>query len=212
VAAATVGWAALAGCGTGADAGAGTGGGTGGPARDAALADTLVGVVVAAYDFSRPGVPERLLGLYPATGPVVSAAAGGITTSRAALRGEVERFWTRVGQNMRDARFVVRERHATALGPDAAALTFTYAIPHRTPEGRPHTLGGAWTAVFRRDAGRWVIVQEHLSDAPRATPAGPPAGAAPAPDAPVDTRADAAPPARAGEGHQGHQGQGHASP
>jgi len=45
-------------------------------------------------------------------------------------------------------------------------LTTTYAIPHRTPEDEPHTLAGAWTAVFARRDGRWVIVQEHLSDAP----------------------------------------------
>jgi ketosteroid isomerase-like protein len=161
----------------GACAGSGDAGG-GGAAREAALADTLTREIVAAYDFSRPGVPGRLLGLYPARGPVVSAAAGAVTTSRAALRGEIERFWTRVGQNMRDARFEVRERHLVALGPDAAALTITYAIPHRTPEGRPHTLGGAWTAVFRREGGRWVIVQEHLSDAPAVRDTAPPAAAA----------------------------------
>ena len=159
-------------------------------AHDAALADTLTRQIVAAYDFSRPGVPERLLGLYPARGPVVSAAAGGVTTSRAALRGEVERFWARVGQNMRDPRFEVRERHLTVLGPDAAALTFTYAIPHRTPEGRPHTLAGAWTAVFRREGGRWAIVQEHLSDAP------------PAPDSAAATAATAA--ATAGDAAHAH--------
>ncbi len=162
---------ATAGC-TGA-AGGEAGGGAGTAARDAALADTLTRQIVAAYDFSRPGVPDRLLGLYAARGPVVSAAAGGVTTSRAALRAEIERFWTRVGQNMRGARFEVGERHLTPLGPDAAALTFTYAIPHRTPEGRPHALAGAWTAVFRREAGRWAIVQEHLSDAPRAPGAAP---------------------------------------
>lgn len=164
------------------------GGAARGAAHDAALADTLTGQIVAAYDFSRPGVPERLLGLYPGRGPVVSAAAGAVTTSRAALRGEVERFWTRVGQNMQGARFEVRERHLTPLGPDAAALTLTYAIPHRTPEGLPHTLGGAWTAVFRREGGRWVIVQEHLSDAPR--------------PAPADTAADTA--AAAHAGHDAH--------
>ena len=158
--------------------------------REAALADTLVGQIVAAYDFSRAGVPERLLGLYPARGPVVSAAAGGVTTSRAALRAEIERFWSRVGQNMRDPRFVVGDRHLTALGPDAAALTFTYAIPHRTPEGRPHTLAGAWTAVFRREGGRWAIVQEHLSDAPPA----------------ADTATAARAPGPADSAHAGHAG------
>jgi ketosteroid isomerase-like protein len=68
---------------------------------------------------------------------------------------------------MQQPRFVVGERHLTRLGPDAAALTITYSIPHHTPEGRPHTLSGAWTAVFQRRDGRWVIVQEHLSDPPR---------------------------------------------
>jgi hypothetical protein len=29
-------------------------------------------------------------------------------------------------------------------------------------------IGGAWTAVFRREGSRWVIVQEHLSDTPPA--------------------------------------------
>ena len=55
---------------------------------------------------------------------------------------------------------------ADVLSTDAAVLTMTYAIPHRTPADRPHTIGGAWTALFVRRAGRWVIVQEHLSDAP----------------------------------------------
>jgi hypothetical protein len=31
----------------------------------------------------------------------------------------------------------------------------------------PHVIGGAWTAVFQRRGRRWVIVQEHLSDAPQ---------------------------------------------
>ena len=140
-------------------------------ARTAALADTLVQRVTDAYDFSRPDVVARLMGLYATEGPVISAAAGRVTTSRAALQLQIQRFWERVGQNMRDARFVVGARHVTPLGPDAAVLTLTYAIPHRTPEDRPHTLAGAWTAVFARRDGRWVIVQEHLSDVPAATPA-----------------------------------------
>ena len=52
------------------------------------------------------------------------------------------------------------------LSRDAAAMTSTYRIPHTTPQGETHLLGGAWTAVFARRGGRWVIVQEHLSDAP----------------------------------------------
>ena len=44
-------------------------------------------------------------------------------------------------------------------------LTATYSIEHRTPEGRAHAIGGAWTALFEKRGGKWVIVQ-HLSDAP----------------------------------------------
>lgn len=154
---------------------------TAGGHDDPALADTLASVLAEAYDFARPGLVARVMALYPTRDPVVAAAAGRVTTSRAALQMELQRFWTRVGRNMRDPRLVLGARHAVRLGPDAAAFTGTYAIPHRTPEGAPHTLAGAWTFVFRREAGRWTIVQEHLSDAPgRVAP-----GAAPAPDAPV---------------------------
>jgi hypothetical protein len=31
--------------------------------------------------------------------------------------------------------------------------------------GMSHVIGGAWTAVFQKRGGRWVIIQEHLSDA-----------------------------------------------
>lgn len=131
-----------------------------------ALADTLVARIREAYDFSRPDVVARLLDLYAPTDPVISAAAGQVTTTRAALTRAIGGFWDRVGQNMRAPRFVVGERHVTVLGPDAAVLTLTYAIPHETPQQQPHTLAGAWTAVFVRRDGRWVIVQEHLSDLP----------------------------------------------
>jgi hypothetical protein len=32
-------------------------------------------------------------------------------------------------------------------------------------------IGGAWTSVWTRRNGRWIIVQEHLSDLPRAVTA-----------------------------------------
>src|SRR4051812_35264419 len=44
------------------------------PRRDAALSDTLTGLIVRAYDFSKPGVTDRLMALYPTEGPIVSAA------------------------------------------------------------------------------------------------------------------------------------------
>jgi hypothetical protein len=118
-------------------------GGSGGARSEAALADTLAGQIVAAYDFSRPGVPDRLLGLYPSRGPVVSAAAGGVTTSRAALRGEIERFWSRVGQNMRDARFEVRERHVVRLGPTRRRS------PSPTPSRTARPRGGRTRSAAR---------------------------------------------------------------
>lgn len=155
------------------------------PRRDAAVADTLTGLIVHAYDFTRPDVVARLTALYPTSGPVISAAAGRVTTTRGALEQSVASFWQRVGQNMQQPRFLIGERHFTPLGPDAGVLTLTYSIPHRTPEGLPHTLGGAWTAVFARRAGRWVIVQEHLSDPPPAsTAAAAPADSTAAPNAP----------------------------
>jgi hypothetical protein len=30
--------------------------------------------------------------------------------------------------------------------------------------GMNHVIAGAWTAVFQKRDGQWVIVQEHLSD------------------------------------------------
>ena len=136
------------------------------PRRDAAISDTLTGLIVRAYDFSKPGFVARATSLYAPTGPVISAAAGRVTTTRAAVEQSIASFWDRVGQNMRQPKFLIRQRHATSLGPDAAVLTIAYTIPHLTPEGRPHTLGGAWTALFVRRDDRWVIVQEHLSDLP----------------------------------------------
>ena len=125
---------ALAGC---------TSRGAASPTADAALADTLTRRIADAYDFGKPDVVGRLMALYPERGPIVSAAAGGVTTSRPALQAEITRFWERVGQNMQHPRFVIGERHLTRLGPDAAALTLTYSIPHQTPEGLPHALSGA---------------------------------------------------------------------
>jgi ketosteroid isomerase-like protein len=52
------------------------------------------------------------------------------------------------------------------LSRNAAVVTGTYRVPHRTPRGTPHELAGAMTLVFARRGGRWVVVQEHLSDRP----------------------------------------------
>lgn len=134
-------------------------------AQRSAIADTLRALIEDAYDFSKPDAPARLLSLYPDSGRVISAAAGRITTSRDSLQAEIAGFWERVGQNMQNPTFVLGSSYVDVLSHDAVVMTFTYKVPHRTPEGRPHTIGGAWTTFWRRQDGRWRIVQEHLSDA-----------------------------------------------
>jgi ketosteroid isomerase-like protein len=128
-----------------------------------ALADTLRARIEAAYDFSRPGAAERMASLYPQSGTVVSASGGVMSTSPDSLRHAIADFWQNVGQNMRDPVWQWREIHVESLGRDAAVLTGTWEIPHIAPTGRPHVLEGAWTAVFRRIKGEWLIVHEHLS-------------------------------------------------
>jgi hypothetical protein len=122
--------------------------------------------VVSAYDFSRPDVPGNLMALYAPRGPILSASGGRITTSRDSLRAGIQAFWTNVGQNMRDARVDWTAMHIDVLAPGVAVMTATYRIPHRQPNGLPHVIGGAWTAVFVLRDGHWYIVDEHLSDNP----------------------------------------------
>jgi ketosteroid isomerase-like protein len=136
-------------------------------AQRRAIGDTLTRLIASAYDFSKPDVVGRLMSLYPERGPVVSASAGHVTTSRDTLEWQIRQFWEYVGRNMRDPKWTWGERRIEVLSPDAAVMTWTYTIPHRTPAGMPHVIGGAWTALFERRDGRWVIVQEHLSDAPQ---------------------------------------------
>ncbi|HUF25950.1 MAG TPA: DUF4440 domain-containing protein [Gemmatimonadaceae bacterium] len=136
-------------------------------ADTAAIGDTLRALIERTYDFSRPDVVARLMSLYPDTGPVISAASGQALTERDSLREQIASFWEYVGQNMQDPRWEWTETHVTVLAPDAAVLTGVYRIPHLNPSGQPHTVGGAWTMVFRRIDGRWTIVQEHLSDRPQ---------------------------------------------
>jgi hypothetical protein len=137
-----------------------------GQGGDAALADTLRARIEAAYDFSRPGAVERMNGLYPDRGPVISASGGQIVASADSLRAGIAAFWENAGQNMREPRWVWGDVYVERLGRDAAALTATWSIPHIAPTGRPHVIQGAWTAVFRRIGGQWLIVMEHLSAPP----------------------------------------------
>jgi hypothetical protein len=122
--------------------------------------------VIGAYDLGRPGAVDRLMSLYPATGPVYSAGAGRFSTSRDSLATGIEEFWENVGQNMQQARWEWTAMHIDVLSSNSAVMTATYRVPHLTPRGEPHVIGGAWTAVFANRGGRWVILHEHLSDMP----------------------------------------------
>jgi ketosteroid isomerase-like protein len=136
------------------------------PGPDRALADTLKARIEAAYDFSRPGVAERMSALYPKSGRVLSASGGQIVSSADSIRAGIAAFWRNVGRNMRNPKWVWGEVYADRLSADAGVLTATWSIPHIAPTGKPHTIRGAWTAVFRRLGGQWLIVAEHLSVPP----------------------------------------------
>jgi len=138
-------------------------------ASRAAIADTLESMIVSAYDLTKPGdAVARLMSLYPDSGAVVSASGGRVTTSRRELEEEIRAFWDNVGKNMRDPKWTWGEMHVDVMSPNSAVVTSTYRVPHLTPRGEPHVIAGAWTAAFERRRGRWVIVQEHLSDLPAA--------------------------------------------
>ncbi|MEA2763484.1 MAG: hypothetical protein QOD47_2768 [Gemmatimonadaceae bacterium] len=129
-----------------------------------AIADSLKHLVANTYDLSKPNPVSRLMSLYPAQGRVISASGGVTTTTRPELQQAIQAFWTYVGQNMRQPRWQWTSMTVDVLAPDAAVMTSTYRIPHLTPMGMNHVIGGAWTAVFQNRGGKWVIIQEHLSD------------------------------------------------
>ncbi|HEY9225154.1 MAG TPA: hypothetical protein VIP11_00820 [Gemmatimonadaceae bacterium] len=131
-----------------------------------AIADSLTRQVKAAYDVTKPNLEQRLLSLYPESGRVVSAAGGQMITSRDTLAMGIKAFWENVGANMRDPKWVWDQIVFDVLSPTSAVMTATYHVPHLTPRNEPHTIGGAWTAVFEKRGSRWYIVQEHLSDLP----------------------------------------------
>jgi hypothetical protein len=136
-----------------------------------AIADTIVRSIESAYDLTQPNPVQRLMALYPDSGPVISATDGRFTASRDTIQASIESFWESMGRNMQRPRWVWGERRIDVLSPTAAVMTATYTIPHFAPSGEPHTVGGAWTAVFQKRRGRWVIIQEHLSAGRQTMPA-----------------------------------------
>ncbi len=132
----------------------------------AAIADTLRARIAAAHDFAAEGDQvERLMSLYP-DGRVVSTSGGLITTTHDSLEIVIRDFWEQVGVRMQNPTFRWTESHVDVLSHDAAVLTGRYSIPHLNPRGEPHDVTGVWTAAFARRNGQWVIVQEHLWEAP----------------------------------------------
>lgn len=132
-----------------------------------AIADTVEGLLRRAYDVSGPSAgADRLISLYSDSGRIVSASAGRIMTSRDSLAEGIRYFWESIGQNMREPRWIWERMATDVLSPDAAVVTATYRVPHRTPRGEPHEIAGAMTLVFARRGGRWVVIQEHVSDRP----------------------------------------------
>ena len=140
-----------------------------------AIADTVEALLRRAYDLSAPssGAAERLLSLYPDSGRVVSASGGRMLTSRDSLADGIRYFWESTGQNMREPRWIWEHMSTDVIDRNAAVITATYRVPHRTPRGEPHELAGAMTLVFARRGGRWVVLQEHLSDRPQPVDAQP---------------------------------------
>ena len=135
----------------------------------AAIGDSIKALVVNTYDLSKPDAVKRMMSLYPANGRVVSANTGHATLTRDSLQKQIETFWTYVGSNMRNPKWEWTSMNIDVLSRNAAVMTATYKIPHLNPRNLPHSIGGAWTAVFVNRGGRWVIIQEHLSDAPADT-------------------------------------------
>ena len=137
-------------------------------AERAAISAEIEREVKAAYDLKSPDVVKNLLALYPDTGRIVSSSGGRVITSRDTIFQGIRDFWTYVGSNMQNPTWMWERFYIDVLSSDAAVMTTTYHVPHTTPQGHPHVIGGAWTAVFRKQGDKWVIVQEHLSDVPAA--------------------------------------------
>jgi ketosteroid isomerase-like protein len=137
-------------------------------AERAAIASEIEREVKSAYDLKNPDVVKSFLALYPDTGRIVSSSGGRIITSRDTIFQGIRDFWQYVGSNMKDPTWMWDRFIIDVLSPDAAVMTTSYHVPHTTPQGHPHVIGGAWTAVFRKEGNRWVIILEHLSDIPPA--------------------------------------------
>jgi len=136
------------------------------PAERSAIAHDIEAKVRDAYDLSKPGAEQKMLALYADTGRIVSTSAGRAIASRDTIAEGIRLFWVNVGSNMKDPKWIWTHTYVDVLSPNSAVFTGTYRVPHLTPRGEPHEIDGAMTLVFAKRAGKWGVVQEHLSDAP----------------------------------------------
>src|SRR2546430_4683240 len=127
-----------------------------------AIADSLKRLVVRAYDLSNPDPVKSLMSLYPTDRRVISASGGVMTTTRPQLEQGIKAFWTYVGQNMRNPHWEWTSMNVDVLAPDAAVMTSTYRIPHQTPTGMNHVIGGGWAAGVQKKHRPWGTIPEHL--------------------------------------------------
>jgi len=132
-----------------------------------AIADSIRTLLVDSYVFDGTDPVPRFMRLYADTGRVVSAASGGFTLARDSVQRALSTFWNTAGQYMQQPSWTWGAMSIDVLSRDAVVVTARYTVPHWTPEGRPHVLGGAWTSVWTHRPDRWAIVHEHLSDLPR---------------------------------------------
>ena len=134
--------------------------------RDA-IARELRTRLTEAYDLSRGDVVRRMMSIYPASGRVVSATAGRITTTRDSLQMAMNAFWDGVGQYMVEPKWTWDRVEVDVLSREAAVVTASYLVPHWTDRGTPHVIGGTWTTVWQQGTEGWRVTSEHLSDMPR---------------------------------------------
>jgi ketosteroid isomerase-like protein len=135
-------------------------------AERAAIAADIEREVKAAYNLKSPDPVANFERLYADSGRVVSASGGMVIASRDTIFTGIKSFWQYVGSNMKNPTWMWGPFLVDVLSKDVAVMTVSYHVPHTTPSGNTHVIGGAWTAVFKRQGDRWVIVQEHLSDTP----------------------------------------------
>ncbi len=140
-------------------------------AERTAIGDSVKRLLFTTQTFEGGDVVKRFMSIYPSSGRVVSASSGTFSTTRDSLQMGITAFWEGAGKRMQKARWVWGPTVVDVLSRDAVVITAQYTIPHWTPEGAPHVFGGAWTSVWRRSGGGWEIVQEHLSEMPRAAAA-----------------------------------------